>query len=303
MGVARERLRDRSLLDVVTAADSAAVEQLTDALLHRRHGRFPLDVRWTARGHANSGHLTVELVDEALLGERPLLVFLHVNHPEPERHPPVTLEPVAARILELVASGVTTSVVARQVGLTVDGVNYHLGRLCRRLDAPNRVALVARAYVLGLLDPTVWPPDTAADKRQSDVIAVAAATYGPATNDVPGFRPAHTAHRCRPDPARRPLVEHVGRVVRNPPTSKKSTIGWDRVHRYAPSRCQSLVGDFDRDAEFDVLDDPGVPGKLTIAWAVTAALREEQIAVEGGGKAKPRCTARALSSAMVWPSQ
>jgi len=58
----------------------------------------------------------------------------------------MTLEPVAARILELVASGVTTSVVARQVGLTVDGVNYHLGRLCRRLDAPNRVALVARAF-------------------------------------------------------------------------------------------------------------------------------------------------------------
>ena len=116
-------------------------------------------MRWTARGHAHSGHLTVELVDEALLGERPLLVFLHVNHPEPERHPPVTLEPVAAHILELVASDVTTSVVARQVGLTVDGMNYHLGRLCRRLDAPNRVALVARAYVLGLLDPTVWPPE------------------------------------------------------------------------------------------------------------------------------------------------
>ena len=36
-------------------------------------------------------------------------------------------------------------VVARQVGLTVDWVNYHLGRLCRRLDAPNRVAL-ARSY-------------------------------------------------------------------------------------------------------------------------------------------------------------
>ncbi len=158
VGVAREQLRDRSLLDVVTAVDSAAVEQLTDALLHRQHGRFPLDVRWTSRGHAHSGHLTVELVDEALLGELPLLVFLHVSHREPERQPPMTLEPVAARILELVASGVTTSVVARQVGLTVDGVNYHLGRLCRRLDAPNRVALVARAYVLGLLDPRAWPP-------------------------------------------------------------------------------------------------------------------------------------------------
>jgi DNA-binding CsgD family transcriptional regulator len=165
VGVAREQLRDRSLLDVVTAVDSAAVEQLTDALLHRRHGRFPLDVRWTSRGHTHSGHLTVELVDEALLGELPLLVFLHVDHRDPERQPPMTLEPVASRILELVASGVTTSVVARQVGLTVDGVNYHLGRLYRRLNAPNRVALVARAYALGLLDAKAWPPTYAGDKR------------------------------------------------------------------------------------------------------------------------------------------
>jgi hypothetical protein len=71
VGVAREQLRDRSLLDVFTAVDSAAVEQLTDALLRRQHGRFPLDVRWTAGGHALSGYLTAELVDEALLGELP----------------------------------------------------------------------------------------------------------------------------------------------------------------------------------------------------------------------------------------
>ena len=165
VGVAREQLRDRSLLDVFTAVDSAAVEQLTDALLRRQHGRFPLDVRWTAGGHALSGHLTVELVDEALLGELPLLVFLHVDRLEPQRESPMTLEPVAARILELVATGATTAVVARHVGLTVDGVNYHLGRLCRRLDVPNRVALVARAYVLGLLDPSTWPPRSADDNR------------------------------------------------------------------------------------------------------------------------------------------
>jgi DNA-binding CsgD family transcriptional regulator len=165
VGVAREQLRDRSLLDVFTAVDSAAVEQLTDALLRRQHGRFPLDVHWTVGSQAHSGHLTVELVDEALLGELPLLVFLHVDRREPQRESPMTLERVAARILELVATGATTAVVARHVGLTVDGVNYHLGRLCRRLDVPNRVALVARAYALGLLDPSTWPPRSADDNR------------------------------------------------------------------------------------------------------------------------------------------
>ncbi|MEU9116558.1 hypothetical protein AB0D04_33630 [Streptomyces sp. NPDC048483] len=49
--------------------------------------------------------------------------------------------------------------VARTVGLSDDGVNYHLTRLGRRLHTPNRTALVARAYVLGLLSPTAWPPE------------------------------------------------------------------------------------------------------------------------------------------------
>ena len=146
---------------------------------------------WTCAGRPAAtpilGHLTVELVDEALLGERPLLVFLHVNHPEPERHPPVTLEPVAAHILELVASGVTTSVVARQVGLTVDGVNYHLGRAL----PPTRRAESCCASSPRLRARTT-PPDslatrTAADKRQSDVIAVAAATYGMQRTTFPGL--------------------------------------------------------------------------------------------------------------------
>jgi hypothetical protein len=34
-----------------------------------------------------------------------------------------------------------------------------------RLDVPNRVALVARAYVLGLLDPAAGPPQTVDDGR------------------------------------------------------------------------------------------------------------------------------------------
>ncbi|MFK4071566.1 hypothetical protein [Streptomyces sp. NPDC029674] len=55
---------------------------------------------------------------------------------------------------------------ARAVGIGVDGVNYHLTRLCRRLRAPNRTALVARAYVLGLLDPEAWPPEVAGPARR-----------------------------------------------------------------------------------------------------------------------------------------
>lgn len=62
------------------------------------------------------------------------------------------------RILALLAGGATTARAARETGLTVDGVNYHLRRLSERWGAANRTELVARAYALGVLTPGVWPP-------------------------------------------------------------------------------------------------------------------------------------------------
>jgi PAS domain S-box-containing protein len=168
VGMRREQLRGQPLLDVVSPVEPAAVERLSDALQHRRHSRFSLQVRWTANDTAFTGHITVELVDEALLDHLPLLVFLHVEHRGRATDPRFALEPMAARILTLVAGGASTSAVARTVGLTVDGVTYHLSRLCRRLKVPNRTALVARAYVLGLLDATTWPPTSATSAEPPD---------------------------------------------------------------------------------------------------------------------------------------
>ncbi|MEV5540004.1 LuxR C-terminal-related transcriptional regulator [Saccharopolyspora shandongensis] len=71
------------------------------------------------------------------------------------------VSPVEARILALAAGGVTTAQIAKSVGLTADGVNYHLQRMSRRWRMPNRTALVARAYVLGVLKPAAWPPEPA----------------------------------------------------------------------------------------------------------------------------------------------
>ncbi|MFJ7998249.1 LuxR C-terminal-related transcriptional regulator [Streptomyces sp. NPDC096310] len=71
-----------------------------------------------------------------------------------------------ARILALVAGGGTTAQIARTVGLTVDGVTCHLGRLSRRWGVGNRAALVAHAYVTGVLAPGVWLPAPSVDGRQ-----------------------------------------------------------------------------------------------------------------------------------------
>lgn len=159
VGITRARLRRRALFDVLTPRDGADVDALSEALHRRRSARFPVHVQWTAHTTAFDGEVTVELVDESLLGPLPLLVFLFVGPSRAALEEPPALEPVARQILIQIASGATTAATARAVGLTVDGVNYHVTRLCRRFDVPNRVALVAKAYVLGLLAPTSWPPE------------------------------------------------------------------------------------------------------------------------------------------------
>ena len=71
--------------------------------------------------------------------------------------PPVKADEIEARILALAAAGSTTGQIASAVGLTVDGVNYHFKRLSRRWGVTGKAALVARAYVEGVLAPGVWP--------------------------------------------------------------------------------------------------------------------------------------------------
>ena len=158
VGLRRDHLRGRALFDVLCPIERTDLAALCDHLLHRRHGRFGLNVKWVVKDKARSGRLSTELVDEALIGERPLLIFLHADDQDTAPDPDFALEPMAGKILALVAGGATSAAIARTVGLTIDGVNYHLAQLSRRLNASNRAALVARAYVLGLLDGTAWPP-------------------------------------------------------------------------------------------------------------------------------------------------
>lgn len=170
LGLRPGRVRNRLLLDLLTPTNRSQLRKLDDAMRSGRRSRYPVEVSWTACGTARHGQVTVEPVPDPLEATPPLLVTLRVAEErtaapadggdEDVAHP--ALSGQEARILRLVAGGSTTAVVARAVGIGVDGVNYHLSRLCRRLRVQNRTALVARAYVLGLLDPAVWPPRVAA---------------------------------------------------------------------------------------------------------------------------------------------
>jgi DNA-binding CsgD family transcriptional regulator len=86
--------------------------------------------------------------------------------PPPQRRPPaaargaapVPVTPAEARILEGLALGLTNVDLGHELHLSRQGLDYHIDRLRRRLTARTRPALVARAYVTGLLDPAAWPP-------------------------------------------------------------------------------------------------------------------------------------------------
>ncbi|QEV21573.1 PAS domain-containing protein [Streptomyces alboniger] len=176
LGLQPGRVANRPLLDLLTPTNRQQLRKLDEAMRSGRRSRYPVEVSWTAGATPRHGQLTVEPVTDPLEDTPPLLVTLRVaqertdapgrgTRARPDEagddvaHPSLSAQ--EARILRLVAGGATTSVVARTVGIGVDGVNYHLTRLCRRLRAQNRTALVARAYVLGLLDPTAWPPAVA----------------------------------------------------------------------------------------------------------------------------------------------
>ncbi|MFI2618998.1 LuxR C-terminal-related transcriptional regulator [Streptomyces sp. NPDC018584] len=206
LGLQPGRVANRMLLDLLTPTNRKQLRKLDEAMRSGRRSRYPVEVSWTAGQVVRHGRLTVEPVTDPLEETPPLLVTLRVAQEraqpsasdpggatrsgeagEDYAHPALSAQ--EARVLRLVAGGATTAVVARALGIGVDGVNYHLTRLCRRLRVQNRTALVARAYVLGLLDATAWPPEVSAP----------AARQAPRTGHRPHVPPAPPG-RALPEP-------------------------------------------------------------------------------------------------------
>ncbi|MGD3109153.1 PAS domain-containing protein [Streptomyces sp. YGL11-2] len=159
-GASPGQLRGRNLLDQFRPRDKAQITRLTEALRLGHRSRYPVEVRWRvgAEGPEREGELSVDPVGDPSVQPPALLTLLRVNETAPAPAPRAAASPVEARILALAAGGATTAAIGTALGLTVDGVNYHLTRLARRWRVQGRTALVARAYVLGVLSPDSWPP-------------------------------------------------------------------------------------------------------------------------------------------------
>ncbi|MFJ8388806.1 helix-turn-helix transcriptional regulator [Streptomyces sp. NPDC094438] len=160
-GTVPGQLRGRSLRDLFTPRSEAQLERLVRALRTGRTSRYPIEVTWRAGtdGAEREGEFTIDPVMAVPHPPPVLLAMLYVRDEHPEPPPPRDAVSAAqARILALAASGATTAAIGKALGLTVDGVNYHLGRLSQRWRVQGRTALVAKAYALGVLSPGHWPP-------------------------------------------------------------------------------------------------------------------------------------------------
>ncbi|MFF5554015.1 LuxR C-terminal-related transcriptional regulator [Streptomyces olivaceoviridis] len=60
--------------------------------------------------------------------------------------------------MEGVAVGEPSGELAERLFLSKADVEYHVVALMRKLKVPNRTALIARSYWLGVFSPQQWPP-------------------------------------------------------------------------------------------------------------------------------------------------
>ncbi|MEU5081007.1 MULTISPECIES: PAS domain-containing protein [Streptomyces] len=167
-GTTPGRLRGRQVLELFRPQEAGQVERIAEALRLRHRSRYQVSVCWRAPGGAERyGELTADPVSDSAQETPALLVMLRVlgERTAPGSEPVPTTE-VERQVLALLAGGATTARAARELGLSRDGVTYHLRRLSARWGAANRTELVARAYALGVLLPGVWPPRARAEESE-----------------------------------------------------------------------------------------------------------------------------------------
>jgi DNA-binding CsgD family transcriptional regulator len=69
------------------------------------------------------------------------------------------LSDLDSKIIECIAAGERTTNIATKLYLSRQGVEYHVSKLLQHLRVPNRPALIAKAYCMGILTPDSWPPE------------------------------------------------------------------------------------------------------------------------------------------------
>ncbi|CAL9655559.1 LuxR C-terminal-related transcriptional regulator [Streptomyces sp. NPDC057838] len=156
-GLSVEEICGYGMLDLLRSPATARLREQFTALSTGRCRRFK--ERVTGRdgaGREFNADITAVAVGKPSGETAGLVVFLRRSGSAIPGGP--LLSALDAQVLEGVASGESTVQMASRLYLSRQGIEYRVGQMLRRFDAPNRPALVARAHALGMFATGVWPP-------------------------------------------------------------------------------------------------------------------------------------------------
>lgn len=167
-GRSRERLLGNGFVSLLHPGVRSTMSGHFERLLQGRRQRFSEHFAGVGLRHeAFIGDLTCVSVRDH---NGDLTGFTVVVNPDQRGRAGVTVAPAKrilsdmdARVLEGVAAGESTLRLSSRLFMSRQGVEYHVGTMLKKLKAPNRAALVSRAYSLGLLDLACWPPQVSPD--------------------------------------------------------------------------------------------------------------------------------------------
>lgn len=163
-GQSHDSVLGRSFYELVHPGVREPIRRNFDRLTDGRNQRF---VEYFVGVGPDQAAFTGEITGVAVHGSSSgqLTQFVVVVSPEKSNRANVAvadrkriLSELNARILEGIATGESTVRLASRLFLSRQGVEYHVGTMLKKLKAPNRAALVSRAYSLGLLSVGSWPP-------------------------------------------------------------------------------------------------------------------------------------------------
>ena len=157
-----QRVRGKEFVELLHPGIRSGTRKQLDALLAEKSGQFNEHVvALRSDGSVAAARLTAVAVrghDQTAS----ILVLLNPNDAHNgtgvvgQQH--TRLTDLDARILEDMAAGLSTVQMTSRLNLSRTGVDYHIRALLRKLKVANRPALISRAYTLGLLNATTWPP-------------------------------------------------------------------------------------------------------------------------------------------------
>ncbi|MFJ9724706.1 PAS domain-containing protein [Streptomyces sp. NPDC101209] len=168
-GLSAREICGRRLLDLL---NSPAPGRLQEQFIALSSGRRPRFTEKVMGKNGAGGLFHADITAISVRGRRGetsgVVVLLHhstsvASAPlqDPEPSPPddePVLNALDAQVLEGVARGESTVQLASRLYLSRQGIEYRIGQMLRRFDAPNRPALVSRAHALGVFASGQWPP-------------------------------------------------------------------------------------------------------------------------------------------------